>query len=209
MKLKEIKPGMVIHCKNDEEKKALYQELCRIGNIRTDLYEDSFPNFKNNRFSYLIKDLKNQTWGIADCATVEFSDLILPELTAEEAIKIFGEICKGSCQACPLYAVEPYEACENLCYENPEKIVEILAQWKANHEKKEPEIETVDICRIIEIQPDGKKRCVHEEDISDGELMYSGDAVENCRYILKNYCKEHDGEFIAVHEVVSRVKKVI
>ena len=209
MKLKEIKPGMVIHCKNDEEKKALYQELCRIGNIRTDLYEDSFPNFKNNRFSYLIKDLKNQTWGIADCATVEFSDLILPELTAEEAIKIFGEICKGSCQACPLYAVEPYEACENLCYENPEKIVEILAQWKSDHEKKEPEIETVDICRIIEIQPDGKKRCVHEEDISDGELMYSGDAVENCRYILKNYCKEHDGEFIAGHEVVSRVKKVI
>ena len=208
MRLKEIKPGMVIHCKNDEEKKALYQELCRIGNIRTDLYEDSFPNFKNNRFSYLIKDLKNQTWGIADCATVEFSDLILPELTAEEAIKIFGEICKGSCQACPLYAVEPYEACENLCYENPEKIVEILSQWKANHEKKEPEIETVDICRIIEIQPDGKKRCVHEEDISDGELMYSGDAVENCRYILKNYCKEHDGEFIAVHEVVSRVKAV-
>ena len=208
MKLKEIKPGMVIHCKNDEEKRALYQELCRIGNIRTDLYEDSFPNFKNNRFSYLIKDLKNQTWGIADCATVEFSDLILPELSAGEAIKIFGEICKGSCQACPLYAVEPYEACENLCYENPEKIVEILAQWKANHEKKEPEIETVDICRIIEIKPDGKKRCVHEEDISDGELMYSGDAVENCRYILKNYCKEHDGEFIAVHEVVSRVKAV-
>ena len=208
MKLKEIKPGMVIHCKNDEEKKALYQELCRIGNIRTDLYEDSFPNFKNNRFSYLIKDLKNQTWGIADCATVEFSDLILPELTAEEAIKIFGEICKGSCQACPLYAVEPYEACENLCYENPEKIVEILAQWKSDHKKKEPEIETVDICRIIEIQPDGKKRCVHEEDISDGELMYSGDAVEKCRYILKNYCKEHDGEFIAVHEVVSRVKAV-
>ena len=208
MKLKEIKPGMVIHCKNDEEKKALYQELCRIGNIRTDLYEDSFPNFKNNRFSYLIKDLKNQTWGIADCATVEFSDLILPELSAGEAIKIFGEICKGSCQACPLYAVEPYEACENLCYENPEKIVEILAQWKSDHDKKEPEIETVDICRIIEIQPDGKKRCVHEEDISDGELMYSGDAVENCRYILKNYCKEHDGEFIAVHEVVSRVKAV-
>ena len=207
MRLKEIKPGMVIHCKNDEEKRALYQELCRIGNIRTDLYEDSFPNFKNNRFSYLIKDLKNQTWGIADCATVEFSDLIIPELTAEEAIKLFGEICKGSCQACPLYAVEPYEACENLCYENPEKIVEILAQWKSNHEKKEPEIETVDICRIIEIQPDGKKRCVHEEDISDGELMYSGDAVEKCRYILKNYCKEHDGEFIAVHEVVSRVKR--
>ena len=208
MKLKEIKPGMVIHCKNDEEKKALYQELCRIGNIRTDLYEDSFPNFKNNRFSYLIKDLKNQTWGIADCATVEFSDLILPELTAEEAIKINTQLCSGSCQECPLYIVENYEDCDDLCLKNPEKAVEILAKWKSDHEKKEPEIETVDICRIIEIQPDGKKRCVHEEDISDGELMYSGDAVENCRYILKNYCKEHDGEFIAVHEVVSRVKAV-
>ena len=204
MRLKEIKPGMVIHCKNDEEKKALYQELCRIGNIRTDLYEDSFPNFKNNRFSYLIKDLKNQTWGIADCATVEFSDLILPELTAEEAIKIFGEICKGSCQACPLYAVEPYEACENLCYENPEKIVEILAQWKYEHEKKEQEIETVDICRIIEIQPGGRKRCVHEEEIKP-ELPF--DVEKDVAKILKHYCMEHEGEFIAVHEVVSRVKR--
>ena len=214
MKLKEIKPGMVIHCKNDEEKKALYQELCRIGNIRTDLYEDSFPNFKNNRFSYLIKDLKNQTWGIADCATVEFSDLILPEITAEELLNILNEIIHCGvrrCDECPLA-----ENGETLCTDdvggvkisNPDKLISICQQWKANHEKKEPEIETVDICRIIEIQPDGKKRCVHEEDISDGELMYSGDAVEKCRYILKNYCMEHDGEFIAVHEVVSRVKAV-
>ena len=214
MKLKEIKPGMVIHCKNDEEKRALYQELCRIGNIRTDLYEDSFPNFKNNRFSYLIKDLKNQTWGIADCATVEFSDLILPEMTAEELLNILNEIIHCGvrrCDECPLA-----ENGETLCTDdkdgvkisNPDKLISICQQWKYEHEKKEPEIETVDICRIIEIQPDGKKRCVHEEDISDGELMYSGDAVENCRYILKNYCKEHDGEFIAVHEVVSRVKAV-
>ena len=207
MRLKEIKPGMVIHCKNDEEKRALYQELCRIGNIRTDLYEDSFPNFKNNRFSYLIKDLKNQTWGIADCATVEFSDLIIPELTVEEVLKIRNELDAAF--------VRDYLGifCEMsldkiLRNATPEQIIDMCRQWKSDHEKKEPEIETVDICRIIEIQPDGKKRCVHEEDISDGELMYSGDAVENCRYILKNYCKEHDGEFIAVHEVVSRVKAV-
>ena len=205
MKLKEIKPGMVIHCKNDEEKRALYQELCRIGNIRTDLYEDSFPNFKNNRFSYLIKDLKNQTWGIADCATVEFSDLILPELKAEEVLQIASEICQNTsnCVYCQIHG-----NCYRDCDSDKGKVVEVLCKWKSDHDKKEPEIETVDICRIIEIQPDGKKRCVHEEDISDGELMYSGDAVENCRYILKNYCKEHDGEFIAVHEVVSRVKAV-
>lgn len=219
MRLKEIEPGMVIHCKNDEEKKALLEEAERLGYVW--YYERVKPTAKpldqlgntihfydankQNGFTADYKHITHSAHKGGD--VIEFSDLILPDLSAVEAIKIFGEICKGSCQACPLYAVEPYEACENLCYENPEKIVEILAQWKANHEKKEPEIETVDICRIIEIQPDGKKRCVHEEDISDGELMYSGDAVEKCRYILKNYCMEHEGEFIAVHEVVSRVKK--
>ena len=220
MKLKEIKPGMVIHCKNDEEKKALLEEAERLGYVwycervkptakQIDRIGNTIHFYDANKQNGFTADYKHITQSEhTGKDVIEFSDLIIPELSAGEAIKIFGEICKGSCQACPLYAVEPYEACENLCYENPEKIVEILAQWKSDHEKKEPEIETVDICRIIEIQPDGKKRCVHEEDISDGELMYSGDAVENCRYILKNYCKEHDGEFIAVHEVVSRVKAV-
>ena len=205
MRLKEIKPGMLIHCKNIAEYERLEEETIKNGYGELPLHNHSEDFIKKVAF-YI--DYKKTLWSGLNKNYIEFSDLILPELSAGEAIKIFGEICKGSCQACPLYAVEPYEACENLCYENPEKIVEILAQWKSNHEKKEPEIETVDICRIIEIQQDGKKRCVHEEDISDGELMYSGDAVEKCRYILKNYCMEHDGEFIAVHEVVSRVKAV-
>ena len=97
---------------------------------------------------------------------------------------------------------------------NPEKAVEILAQWKSEHEKKEPEIETVDICRIIEIQPDGRKRCVHEEymgniPIEEGKVRPSDRNIQKrCREILKRYCMEHEGEFIAVHEVVSRVKAV-
>ena len=34
MRLKEIKPGMVIHCKNDEEKKALDQAVAgRMGDV--------------------------------------------------------------------------------------------------------------------------------------------------------------------------------
>ena len=203
MRLKEIKPGMAIHCKNDEEKKALYQELCRIGNIRTDLYEDSFPNFKNNRFSYLIKDLKNQTWGISDCATVEFSDLILPELKAEEVLQIASEICKNTshCADCLIHG-----NCYRDCDSDKGKVVEVLCKWKSEHEKKEPEIETVDICRIIEIQPDGKKRCVHEEDIKS-ELPFGGDERQIVQNVLKRYLAEHDGNFIAVHEVVSRVKK--
>ena len=213
MKLKEIKPGMVIHCKNDDEKKALLEEAERLGYVW-------IVNGKNPTDETTISGstihilLKHITWSDTTEGAIEFSDLILPEMTAEELLNILNEIIHCGvrrCDECPLA-----ENGETLCTDdkdgvkisNPDKLISICQQWKANHEKKEPEIETVDICRIIEIQPDGKKRCVHEEDISDGELMYSGDAVENCRYILKNYCKEHDGEFIAVHEVVSRVKAV-
>ena len=221
MRLKEIKPGMAIHCKTQEEKKALLEKAERIGyrwsglaKRPTDktIQSGSTLHFydKNENCDFMHITLSDDT----DCVT-EFSDLILPEMTAEELLNILNEIIHCGvrrCDECPLA-----ENGETLCTDdaggvkisNPDKLISICQQWKSNHEKKEPEIETVDICRIIEIQPDGKKRCVHEEDISDGELMYSGDAVEKCRYILKNYCKEHDGEFIAVHEVVSRVKKVI
>ena len=213
MRLKEIKPGMVIHCKNDEEKKALLEEAERLGYVW-------IVNGKNPTDETTISGstihilLKHITWSDTTEGAIEFSDLILPEMTAEELLNILNEIIHCGvrrCDECPLA-----ENGETLCTDdaggvkisNPDKLISICQQWKSEHEKKEPEIETVDICRIIEIQQDGKKRCVHEEDISDGELMYSGDAVENCRYILKNYCKEHDGDFIAVHDVVSRVKAV-
>ena len=213
MKLKEIKPRMAIHCKNDEEKKALLEEAERLGYVW-------IVNGKNPTDETTISGstihilLKHITWSDTTEGAIEFSDLILPEMTADELLNILNEIIHCGvrrCDECPLA-----ENGETLCTDdvggvkisNPDKLISICQQWKSDHKKKEPEIETVDICRIIEIQPDGKKRCVHEEDISDGELMYSGDAVENCRYILKNYCKEHDGEFIAVHEVVSRVKAV-
>ena len=87
----------------------------------------------------------------------------------------------------------------------PKGVVEIISRWKSEHEKKEPEIETVDICRIIEIQPDGRKRCVHEEDLASGSTDAEIKIMVEAE--LKRYCMEHEGEFIAVHEVVSRVKK--
>ena len=190
MRLKEIKPGMVIHCKNDEEKKALYQELCRIGNIRTDLYEDSFPNFKNNRFSYLIKDLKNQTWGIADCATVEFSDLILPELTVEEVLKIRNELDAAF--------VRDYLGifCEMsldkmLRTATPEQIIDMCSQWKAIHEKKEPEIEWV--YRVFGAENYGEKFFQTEEE-----------AIKRCEELAKSQKTKQ----YARYERVCRVKAV-
>lgn len=215
MRLKEIKPGMYIYCKNLDELKALLAEANRLGYRWADgTLATNVCCTENASIKFHSEDTRRPykyiTWGEVKEGT-EFSDLILPELTAEEVLKIVDDICetksyneKNCSPNCPFcHGI----FCRQWMAEHPTETVEICAKWKSDHEKKEPEIETVDICRIIEIQPDGRKRCVHEEDISDGELMYSGDAVEKCRYILKNYCKEHDGNFIAVHEVVSRVKR--
>ena len=206
MRLKEIQPGMAIHCTNGKEKKALLEEAERLGyrwtnreKLPTDKTIDSGMTihfYGKNEYA----NFKHITWSNKIDGVTEFSDLILPELTAEEAIKINTELCQGSCDECPLYKVDGYRNCDDLCLKNPEKAVEILAKWKSNHEKKEPEIETVDICRIIEIQPNGVKRCVHEKNIKKPITL----EVEET---LKRYCMEHEGEFIAVHEVVSRVKK--
>ena len=207
MRLKEIKPGMVIHCKTQEEKKALLEEADRLGYVWANGDKTTKAFFPSNTLVFREDGLmKYISWSGDNKNNTEFSDLILPEITAEEAIKINTELCAGTCDECPLYNVDGYSDCDDLCIKNPEKAVELLAKWKSEHEKKEPEIETVDICRIIEIQPDGRKRCVHEEDIKS-ELPFCGDERQIVQNILKRYLAEHDGEFIAVHEVVSRVKK--
>lgn len=207
MRLKEIKPGMAIHCKNDEEKKALLEEAERLGYkwsntcVPTDSRMVKIAGMTIHFYGKSeCANSKHITWSDKTKGVTEFSGLILPDMTAEEAIKLFGELCIGSCQGCPLHRVDDYENCFSFCFDNPEKAVELLAQWKSEHEKKEPEIETVDICRIIEIQQDGRKRCVHEETIEKPITL----EVEET---LKRYCMEHEGEFIAVHEVVSRVKR--
>lgn len=214
MRLKEIKPGMVIHCKNDEEKKALLEEAERLGYIwcsgelPTDcsVCSGNIINFHDKTNLYNFKHIG---WSFKANGVTEFSDLILPELTAEEALRIKENICNmADCENCPLAYKNngQNENCHKFVGNHPEKAVELLAKWKADHEKKEPEIETVDICRIIEIAPSGLKRCVYEEEMKL-ELPFGGDEKEKVAEILKHYCMEHEGEFIAVHEVVSRVKK--
>ena len=212
MKLKEIKPGMAIHCKNDEEKKALLEEAERLGYkwsntcVPTDsrmveIAEMTIHFYGKSEYA----NFKHITWSNNTKGVTEFSDLILPEITADELLNILNEIthCGARrCDDCPL-AEKGKTLCTNdygVIISNPDKLISICQQWKSNHEKKEPEIETVDICRIIEIQQDGRKRCVHEETIEKPITL----EVEET---LKRYCMEHEGEFIAVHEVVSRVKR--
>ena len=225
MRLKEIKPGMAIHCKNDEEKKALLEEAERLGYkwsntcVPTDsrmveIAEMTIHFYGKSEYA----NFKHITWSDKTDGVTEFSDLILPELTAEELLQVINDIC-NTYSNCSCDCKKECPFCNGYCKEwmakHPKDTIEICAQWKSDHEKNEPEIETVDVCRIIEIQPDGRKWCVHEEymeniPIEEGKVRPSDWNIQKrCREILKRYCMEHDGEFIAVHEVVSRVKKVI
>ena len=209
MKLKEIKPGMVIHWKTGDEKVALLEELERLGyewfgtHRRKATYACGDEDLGHVIHVYNDNGWKNITnSNRVDVVTHEFSDLIIPEMSAEEVLQICSEICRsGPCDICPMGE----EYCFSETESDKKKIIEICQQWKSDHEKKEPEIETVDICRVIEILPDGRKRCVHEEDLASGSTDAEIKILVEAE--LKRYCMEHDGEYIAVHEVVSRVKE--
>ena len=222
MRLKEIKPGMIIHCKNNEEKKLLLEEAERLGYrwygsgeaaIGKSGYSGMTIHFHepSSIFGYF-----NITWSDRIEGVTEFSDLIIPDpkLSAEEALLAYDQMCKENycCNDCPIYGILGHE-CAHKMDGHITEIVDAIKKWKSDREKndseaekKEPKIETVDICQIIEILSDGSRKCVHEEDIRPevGSTLFS----EENENILKRYCMEHDGEFIAVHEVVSRVKAV-
>lgn len=210
MRLKEIKPGMSVHCKNDDEKKALLEEAERLGYVWYSTGEKPTEfmcpgntiHFYDAGRSPFSSKYKHISYSSNICGVTEFSDLIIPELTAEEALLAYDQMCKENycCNDCPIYGIVGHE-CAHKMEGHITEIVEAIKKWKSGHEKKEPKIETVDICRIIEIQPDGRKQCVHEEDMNSKTIAERED-------ILKRYCMEHDGEFIAVRESVSRVKAV-
>ena len=180
MKLKEIKPGMAIHCKNDEEKKALLEEAERLGYkwsntcVPTDSRMVKIAGMTIHFYGKSeCANSKHITWSDKTKGVTEFSGLILPDMTAEEAIKLFGELCIGSCQGCPLHRVDDYENCFSFCFDNPEKAVELLAQWKSEHEKKEPEIEWV--YRVFGAENYGEKFFQTEEE-----------AIKRCEELAKS-----------------------
>ena len=131
--------------------------------------------------------------------------LVEDELTAEEAIKILGEICcENKCfNGCPIGKARGKMSCHFFRRDKPKEVLEILKQFKKDHEKKEVETEFACIVRVIEDLGDSK-RCVYEEDLAvvKGETFRM--AMER---VLKEYCKEHEGKFFAVYEEICRVKE--
>lgn len=117
-------------------------------------------------------------------------------MTAEEAIKILGEICCGNelCGGCPIGEAKGKMTCQNFRRDKTEEVLEILKQWKQDHEKKEVEVTQKIYCLVM----DEERKVVHEEEIGNSD---------SCMDVLKNYCENHDGKFFSLMEFRYEVKQ--
>ena len=140
------------------------------------------------------------------CWTDEMFEPVEEELTAEEAIKIQAEMCSGiMCKDCAIEKLRYDSHCNCVEYrsKNPDKAIEILKQWKKDHEKKEVETEFVNIVRVIE-DLGYTKKCVYEEDVTE---VKDETFKMSMKRVLKEYCKEHEGKFFTVYEEICQVKE--
>ena len=202
MKLKEIKPGMVIHWKTEDEKVALLEELECLGyewygtkrNPTEACYDKDIGHaiFVYNDNGYKNITHSNNMGNV----THEFSDLIIPELklSAEEALMIRGTICEEkNCGYCPLskYNNGEGETCNKFLKNHAGKAVELLAKWKSDNEKKEPEIEWV-------------YRVFGAENYGEKFFQTEVEAINRCEELVKSQKTKQ----YARYERVCRVKEV-
>lgn len=144
--------------------------------------------------SYAIEEMEVAYWTDEMLEPVE-------EMSAEEAIKLSGKMCSSSaCYECPVFkSRKKYgEMCNVFKKEHAEEYLEILKQWKADHEKKP--IETENVMYIVVM--DEKRNVVYEE--KTNEAVITSTMKEE---VLKKYCTEHDGKYYAISERRCAVKE--
>lgn len=123
------------------------------------------------------------------------------EMSAEEAIKTLTEMCNGNaCSTCPLIIKAGVGDCYKFRIENSEKAVEIIKQWKVDHEKKPIEINEEWWMMIVDKKT---HTLVHEERLKEA----GADAYKRSKEAFSRYCAEHEGEFYAVREFRTVVKE--
>lgn len=138
--------------------------------------------------------------------TDEMFEPVEEELTAEEAIRIQAEMCSvTTCNDCEINKLrgDSHCGCAVFRSEYPDKVVEVLKQWKKDHGKKEVEVEFACVVRVIEDTGE-EKRCVHEENVTETQ---DETFKMKMKRILEEYCKEHEGKFFTVYEEICRVKE--
>ena len=195
MKLKEIKNCMAICCTNIEQVRELDKKM-KSGKCFEDFL--SFP-------CYILTDGKKYYGCVQDKnfissknynpvpQIVNFSDLIIPELelSAEDALLAYDQMCRENycCNDCPLFGILGSE-CTHKMDGHITEIMDAIKKWKAEHEKKEPEIEWF-----------WKSYVVGGSDYKEADTEQ--EAMEWCEY----YAKEHP-EAKCTYKHVCRVKAV-
>ena len=132
-----------------------------------------------------------------------FDGLVGEELTAEEAIKIQDEMCSSmsDCANCPINKEKGGYCCESFKEENPEKVVEIIKQWKKDHEKKEIDTEIVDLIKVMkEVYDD--ETCIYAYEIDTNEE----DVDEKMNELVKQYYEGNGSKIYAKCEHLCRIK---
>ena len=155
----------------------------------------------NGREGFNVECSDGEIWRIGFESECE---LLKEELSAEEAIKIQAEICRSiMCKDCAIDRLIYDSHCECAEYrsKNPDKVLEIIKQWKKDHEKKEVETERAIMVRVL-VGNDCNGKCVHEEEVPSGETWER--AQER---VLKEYCENHEGKYISTICGICRVKE--
>lgn len=181
---KDLKERMSYGCERftDAMKKQM-GKIVTISNVIDDIYY------------YIQEDIYN--W------TDEMFEPVEEELTAEEAIKIFGKICcETRCtDECPIYKAKKGMSCRKFRKDKPEEVLEILKQQKKNYEKKEIKTEIVDLIKVM------KEVCDDETCIYAYEVDVNKENInDKMRELVKEYSDEQNGKIYAKYERICRVK---
>lgn len=138
MRLKEIKPGMVIHCKTKGEVSEILKVVKENG-FSIDIWDRKKENTCLRISDGVLVGFDCVDYYINDGYTItEFSDLIIPELSAKEVLETISEICsENRCGAC-LFNTRYGCLANRYDYKKvSDDIIAICTKWREEHPKEE------------------------------------------------------------------------
>jgi hypothetical protein len=198
MRLKEIKPGMVIHCKTEEEKMALKTELKNRCYHWTGGFNIGDVSVWGGELDLLIfvKEDNNIQWArpsegqIENANIIEFSDLIIPELSAKEVLETLHDMCSfynsegRQCDDCP---ADPY--CVSMSFKDGmDSFLDACTKWREEHPKEEE--------REVEVEQFWEIKCL--EDPSYHTTEHYKDEAEALRMCVILAQKDPKNSYYAV-----------
>lgn len=142
----------------------------------------------------------NYWLGVDNSSRVWTEEMLEPveEMSAEEAIKLSADFCSNTiCGQCPVLKLRRKygnDGCHNTKREHTEEYLEILKQWKADHEKKSIETEFGWYMLVVEEKTHIVK-CEKPLKIERERAM-----DEQKEELLREWCSEHDGKYYVTTE---------